>query len=71
MGMRRTQEIRVGRSRERQIVDKAIEHFTLHGFAGSTRELARRYPEITVEPDVLYVDEGRIVTSAGASAGTG
>lgn len=32
-------------------------------------ELARRYPRITVEPDVLFVDEGRIVTSAGASAG--
>lgn len=35
----------------------------------STDELARRYPAITVEPDVLFVDEGRIVTSAGASAG--
>jgi transcriptional regulator GlxA family with amidase domain len=34
-----------------------------------TSELARRYPAITVEPDVLFVDEGRIVTSAGASAG--
>src|SRR3569833_730505 len=33
------------------------------------RELARRYPAITVEPDVLFIDEGRIVTSAGASAG--
>jgi transcriptional regulator GlxA family with amidase domain len=32
-------------------------------------ELARRYPAVTVEPDVLFVDEGRIVTSAGASAG--
>lgn len=34
-----------------------------------TRALARRYPEIRVEPDVLFVDEGRIITSAGASAG--
>lgn len=34
-----------------------------------TAELARRYPAIKVEPDVLFVDEGRIVTSAGASAG--
>lgn len=34
-----------------------------------TAELARRYPAITVEPDVLFVDEGRIVTSAGASSG--
>lgn len=32
-------------------------------------ELARRYPAVSVEPDVLFVDEGRIVTSAGASAG--
>jgi transcriptional regulator GlxA family with amidase domain len=35
----------------------------------SARELERRYPAITVDPDVLFVDEGRIVTSAGASAG--
>ena len=32
-------------------------------------DLARRYPQAIVEPDVLYVDEGRLVTSAGASAG--
>lgn len=32
-------------------------------------DLAHRYPAITVDPDVLFVDEGRIVTSAGASAG--
>ncbi|MEJ1963532.1 MAG: helix-turn-helix domain-containing protein [Gammaproteobacteria bacterium] len=32
-------------------------------------KLARLYPKITVEPDVLFVDEGRIITSAGASAG--
>ncbi len=31
--------------------------------------LAKRYPAITVDPSVLFVDEGRIVTSAGASAG--
>ena len=35
----------------------------------ATAALARRYPAITVEPDVLFVDEGRIVTSAGVSAG--
>jgi transcriptional regulator GlxA family with amidase domain len=34
-----------------------------------TTELARRYPRIDVDPNVLFVDEGRIVTSAGASAG--
>jgi transcriptional regulator GlxA family with amidase domain len=32
-------------------------------------ELADRYPAITVDPDVLYVDEGRVLTSAGVSAG--
>jgi transcriptional regulator GlxA family with amidase domain len=32
-------------------------------------ELARRYPKIDVNPDVLYVDNGRILTSAGAAAG--
>ncbi|MEU6813728.1 helix-turn-helix domain-containing protein [Streptomyces sp. NPDC046860] len=31
--------------------------------------LARTYPEIEVDPDVLYVDNGRILTSAGAAAG--
>lgn len=31
--------------------------------------LARRYPAVTVDPGVLFVDEGRVVTSAGASAG--
>ena len=34
-----------------------------------TAKLAELYPQITVEPDVLFVDEGRIITSAGASAG--
>lgn len=32
-------------------------------------ELARRYPAVTVDPDVLYVDEGQVLTSAGAAAG--
>ncbi|RXT49269.1 AraC family transcriptional regulator [Bradyrhizobium betae] len=31
--------------------------------------LASRYPQVKVDPNVLYVDEGEIVTSAGASAG--
>ncbi|WP_224361629.1 GlxA family transcriptional regulator [Hyalangium versicolor] len=34
-----------------------------------TSELARRYPKITVKPEVLYVDEGQVLTSAGAAAG--
>jgi len=31
--------------------------------------LSRRYPKIIVEPDVLYVDEGTVLTSAGSAAG--
>ena len=31
--------------------------------------LAQRYPDIAVDADVLYVDEGRILTSAGSAAG--
>jgi transcriptional regulator GlxA family with amidase domain len=30
--------------------------------------LATRYPDITVDPDVLYVDNGQFLTSAGAAA---
>ena len=32
-------------------------------------ELARRYPAVDVDPDVLFVDHGQILTSAGAAAG--
>jgi AraC family transcriptional activator FtrA len=32
-------------------------------------ELQRRYPKIRVDPNVLYVDEGGILTSAGSAAG--
>ena len=31
--------------------------------------LAAMYPAVDVDPDVLYVDEGRILTSAGVAAG--
>lgn len=31
--------------------------------------LARRFPAVEVDPDVLYVDEGQILTSAGTAAG--
>ncbi|MET7450929.1 helix-turn-helix domain-containing protein [Streptomyces sp. NPDC005574] len=31
--------------------------------------LARRYPHVSVEPDVLYVDEDPVITSAGTAAG--
>lgn len=46
----------------------------LHGRRATTHwdaaaELRRRYPEIDVEPNVLYVDEGSVLTSAGVAAG--
>lgn len=31
--------------------------------------LAERYPAVEVDPDVLYVDDGSVLTSAGAAAG--
>lgn len=40
---------------------------TTHWLAAA--ELARRYPAIDVDADVLYVDNGQILTSAGAAAG--
>jgi transcriptional regulator GlxA family with amidase domain len=40
---------------------------TTHWLAAS--ELARRHPAVTVDPNVLYVDEGQFLTSAGAAAG--
>ncbi|MBW5485224.1 helix-turn-helix domain-containing protein [Streptomyces bambusae] len=33
-----------------------------------TGELARRHPRVTVDPDVLYVDNGSVLTSAGKAA---
>jgi transcriptional regulator GlxA family with amidase domain len=33
------------------------------------RDLAARFPAVEVDPDVLYVDEGEVLTSAGLSAG--
>lgn len=32
-------------------------------------KLTKRYPNIAVKPDALYVDEGQILTSAGSAAG--
>ncbi|MBD8612125.1 transcriptional regulator FtrA [Pseudomonas putida] len=32
-------------------------------------ELARRFPAIVVDPAVLYVDSGQVITSAGSAAG--
>src|SRR2546423_8915916 len=33
------------------------------------KALAEHYPAIRVEPDVLYIDEGSVLTSAGTAAG--
>ncbi len=35
----------------------------------SARDLARRYPRVRVEPDMLHVHDGRFLSSAGATAG--
>jgi len=35
----------------------------------ATEAFARRFPAVRVDPDVLFVDEGAVVTAAGASAG--
>lgn len=40
---------------------------TTHWLAA--KEFANRFPQIDVDPDVLYVDNGAILTSAGAAAG--
>jgi transcriptional regulator GlxA family with amidase domain len=40
---------------------------TTHWLAART--LAARYPAVTVDPNVLFVDNGQVLTSAGAAAG--
>ncbi|MGW2712796.1 GlxA family transcriptional regulator, partial [Streptomyces sp. NPDC001356] len=34
-----------------------------------TDPFRRRYPQVDLDPDVLFVDDGRILTSAGAASG--
>jgi transcriptional regulator GlxA family with amidase domain len=41
-------------------------HCTTHWM--HTEELARRYPKARVDPAVLYVDAGQVITSAGTAA---
>ncbi|NGO69848.1 GlxA family transcriptional regulator [Streptomyces boncukensis] len=46
----------------------------LDGLAATTHwaaaeQLAARFPKVDVRPDVLYVDNGQLLTSAGAAAG--
>jgi transcriptional regulator GlxA family with amidase domain len=36
---------------------------------GRTKDFCARYPQITLEPDRIYIREGRIWTSAGVTAG--
>lgn len=36
---------------------------------GLAPEFARRYPQVQLQPEVLYVDDGDILTSAGTAAG--
>ena len=36
---------------------------------GYAQDFASRFPAVHLDPDVLYVDEGQIVTSAGTAAG--
>jgi transcriptional regulator GlxA family with amidase domain len=33
------------------------------------RFIADQFPQVTIDPDVLYVDEGRVLTGAGSAAG--
>jgi len=40
---------------------------TTHWF--HARKLARRYPAVNLDPGVLYVDDGDVLTSAGTTAG--
>jgi transcriptional regulator GlxA family with amidase domain len=40
---------------------------TTHWLAAG--ELAKRFPNVDVDPNVLFVDEGTVLTSAGATAG--
>src|SRR3954451_2875058 len=42
-------------------------HATTHW--AHSEQLAARYPAVSVDPDVLYVEDGRIFTSAGTAAG--
>lgn len=51
-----------------------LEAGLLDGRAATTHwaaaaELARRHPKVKVDPEVLYVDEGDVLTSAGIAAG--
>jgi transcriptional regulator GlxA family with amidase domain len=73
------QALRLARSRGQRILSLCTGAFVLaaagllDGHAATTHwsecaELARRYPRVRVDPGVLYVDEGDLLTSAGSAA---
>jgi AraC family transcriptional regulator, transcriptional activator FtrA len=72
-------ELRAARARGQRILSLCTGAFVLAAAGildghratthwGECAELAKRYPEVTVDPDVLYVDEGDLLTSAGSAA---
>ena len=72
-------ELRAARARGQRILSLCTGAFVLAAAGildghratthwGECAELARRYPAVTVDPDVLYVDEGDLLTSAGSAA---
>jgi AraC family transcriptional regulator, transcriptional activator FtrA len=71
--------LRAARSRGKRILSLCSGAFVLaaagllDGHTATTHwsecaDLARQYPRVTVDPGVLYVDEGDLLTSAGSAA---
>jgi AraC family transcriptional activator FtrA len=71
--------LRLARSRGRRLLSLCTGAFVLaaagllDGHAATTHwsecaDLARRYPRVAVDPRVLYVDAGNLLTSAGSAA---
>jgi transcriptional regulator GlxA family with amidase domain len=71
--------LRAARARGQRILSLCTGAFILgaagilDGYRATTHwsecaELAERYPRVMVDPDVLYVDEGDLLTSAGSAA---
>jgi transcriptional regulator GlxA family with amidase domain len=71
--------LRQARSRGQRVLSLCTGAFVLaaagllDGLAATTHwsecaELARRYPRVRVDPGVLYVDEGDVLTAAGSAA---
>jgi AraC family transcriptional activator FtrA len=71
--------LRAARSRGRRVISLCTGAFVLaaagllDGHTATTHwtecaDLARRYPRVCVDPGVLYVDDGDLLTSAGSAA---